>query len=162
MQYTVEIQGSEEVVKNLMTIGAALGIDSEWLLDTMAQEAKMALSNNAPRNQGHLAESMDILFSTKGERWIGPGEAGPSSDFPPSHYAQYVEEGGGPINSIPNVEDIMARFGLPLGQAIVFSRYLRDSGRSVRSASHFIQNTANQIESNYVSSIQGMIDRLIT
>ena len=161
-QYTVTIDGDEKLIKELLKISTSIGVNSENLLDQMAVEAKMLLSTNAPKSQGHLSESMNILYATKGERHIGPGTAGPSTQFPPSHYARYVEEGGGPTSVMPNVEDIMARFGLNLRQGIIFSKYLRDSGRAVRTANPFVKNTARQMQSTYLASAQRMINRLIT
>ncbi|MCG3203922.1 MAG: hypothetical protein KCHDKBKB_00599 [Elusimicrobia bacterium] len=160
-QYIVTIDGAEQVVKDLLHMSSRLGMDSENMLDGLAQEARMMLSANAPRTQGYLADSMDVIYSNRGERWIGAGESGPSSEFPPSHYIDYVEQGGGPTTTMPNVEDIMARFGLDLRQAIVFSRYLQTSGKAVRQASGFVRRTADQIQSNYLSSVQRMLDRII-
>lgn len=162
MQYLVEVQGSEQVVKDLIRMGGRIGMDSESVLDSIAQEARMTLINNAPKNQGYLASSMEVFYANRGERWIGPRNAGPSSEFPPSHYANFVEAGGGPTTTMPNVEDVMARFGFDVRQGIIFSKWLRDSGKAVRQATFFVRNSADQIQSSYLSSVQRMLDRIIT
>jgi hypothetical protein len=162
VQVTYEIQNAEQVARDLSSVGSSIVYGVEDVLDRAASATETAMKANAPKFTGALAESIDTIKKTKGERWIGPSAKGHAglSRYSPQNYAYYVSEGGGP-SGLPNIEDIALRLGISDVEAFAFAKYLRNTGKSVRVPSFFIDKTQNMVEDLFYGLGVQFISRVV-
>lgn len=154
IHFQINVKDAEKVATDLTRVAGQLVQGTDGVLDRAAEKAEVLMKSNAPKLTGVLSDSIDTQSTGENERTIGPTSKGHPglSRYSPTHYAKYVEEGGGPTSRMPNIEDLAARFGVSVGAAIVIGKYLRDTGRAVRAPSLFVSKTADQIE-DYFSGI---------
>ena len=147
MQYNVTIVGGEEVVKRLNGIASEIGVGTEEVLDRTADQVVGMLVDKAPVFTGRLKDSVGIQESGPKYRIIGPD----------ADYAIHVEQGGGP-GGFPNVTDLEDRifYGGKRG-AWAFAKYLKSTGKAVRSPSYFIKQVADATEGLFMTQINNLV-----
>ena len=161
MPYYITVIGDKALINDLNRIKNRLGYTREDILDQTASVIKRDLRAAAPSFTGALRSSIEVILRRRDERWIGPSGKGSSVRFPPSRYAEYVEGGGGPTAKLPNVQDISLRMGIPIGEAFAFAKYLRDSGKAVRTPSFFAKGVAARSERLFHRMVESWVGQIV-
>jgi len=164
MAYTVDIIGDEELIADLNSLARKFGPDIRQLLQReIAEKIRTQMKNRTPVSTGALRRSIRTIAYSPDEIFIGPTPGGSNSDFSPRHYAQYVEEGGGPMYpNIPNVTDISLRFNVDIGTAYAIAKGMSKSGASVRIGSGFVADTADWARSYVPGAVERRVEDLIS
>lgn len=163
VQIQYDITGVKETTESLLKAADLIGMGAERVLDDAANKAETAMRAEAPSFTGELKGSIDTFRSLPGARWIGPSGGGSGySAYGPTHYARYVEEGGGPSATLANPTDIALRMGLDLPEAFAFAKYLKNTGKAVQAPHFFLEKTANMLDGVFYAMGLDFVRRAIS
>lgn len=157
--YTITINGTEELMKKFEAIQSNFGTSVDGVMKEVASDLRDTMENNAPVFTGRLKSSIEV---TKGDQKysyvIGPS-ADDGSRFPPSKYGEFVDTGGGP-SGMPNVDDIGDRLGLSDREAFAFAKYLKLTGKAIRTPTFFVKKVALIAEKVLMDKIQSLLSKI--
>jgi hypothetical protein len=157
--YRVTLQGDTQLIKKLETISIKMKTGSADVLDKTAGDCSDLMQTYAPVFTGKLKESIDWkVGDTPLSREIGPQHDG--GEFPPSNYGIYVDSGGGP-SGMPNVNDIGDRMGLSDREAFAFAKYLKLTGKAVRTPTFFVGKVADKANSIFRMNVERLFQEAI-
>lgn len=130
----------------------------EMMLDTLAREAQLKMSQEAPKGlTGRLASDIDIISPNPFTRVVEPSA---TNVVPGNRYALPIETGWGTVGAFPNVESVAAYYGVTGNMKLAFAiaagiaRKTYGAKPFVLSTWQYIQGQINRLAEPFMSKIQ--------
>lgn len=125
----IKIDGVQEFVNSLMSVGAIIPEEMAALMESSAQEAEDMMRNNISSKTGSLASSIDHVIEGSGNQMkatIGPNDG----NFGGRKVGIGAEMGKLAGKGFPNWFDISNRYGVSLGVGFLIAKKIHEEGSS--------------------------------